>query len=185
MANRSENNGVSILAADLGLTWHHREVRFTPGMIPSIAVACCVTLPVPAGETVFLGGSLHYQEVGTHSIVEKESLGAFVERIGGIIRAEYEVNGKRNLASCRIQVRRKHAPGKSAEDFIFDFEKDQDMAWSFILQSGDVVEVKEKSMIERTPIALGGLKFPAARFAKPKIQGPALPAPAGIKSDGD
>ncbi len=120
-------------------------------------------LPV-AGSDVFLGGFLHYQDIGKRKLDADETLGAFVERLGGIIRGEYEVNGRRKIVHCAIHVYRE---GKLN---IFRFDQDGAKAWAFKLKDGDTIEIAERMWMPADPISKAELKFAPAKFKRDQAE---------------
>ena len=112
------------------------------------------------GNDVFLSGFLHYQNIGKRKLEADETLGAFVERLGGIIRGEYDVNGEREIVHCAIYV---HREGKHN---IFRFDKDGAKAWAFKLKDDDTIEIAERMLMPADLIPKAKLKFAPAKFKR-------------------
>jgi hypothetical protein len=123
-----------------------------------VAGGCLFAAQPVVGSDVFLGGFLHYQDIGKRKLDADETLGAFVERLGGIIRGEYEVNGRREIVHCAIHVYRE---GKLN---TFRFDQDAAKAWSFKLKDGDAIEIAERMWMPADPIPKAELKFAPAKF---------------------
>ena len=123
------------------------------------ALILCMVPPATA-QVVTLSGFLHYQKVGKRKLEPKETLGAFVDRLGGVIRGEYERDGKRHVVNCVVDVYRED---KSTR---FWFDRDGAKAWNFELQDGDQIEIAEKLWIPADPIPQTKLKFAPARFLR-------------------
>ncbi|MGC4013009.1 MAG: hypothetical protein QM755_00610 [Luteolibacter sp.] len=112
-------------------------------------------------DVVHFGGVL-YQQSGAMELKRGETLGAFVDRIGGIIRPEFERDGVRQANRFGIAVTR------SGKRTMFYFGRDDAAAWKFALKPDDTIEAAEAATWGSDDYKKEELKLPPLKFTQPK-----------------